>query len=375
MDSHYQVIDTIFAGNGYPTDLHELQILPNGHMLLMIYDPQTVDMTSYGGLPDATVIGLVIQELDPQKNVVFEWRSWDHLDQIPFTDSSGIDLTASLIDYIHGNAIQVDYDGNLLLSTRHLSEVFKINRFNGDIMWILGGKSNQFDFGTDEGFSYQHDIRRLANGDITLFDNNDLGSVPQYSRGVEYQIDEYYKTATRVWQFRNTPETYSFAMGDVQRLPNGNTIIGWGSALTPAITEVKPDGSKAFELVLGNSMASYRAFRFPWVGHPTTPPVLVSDASSGNPTLYYSWNGATEIKSYKVYGGVTPDTMSFLTEQTKTGFETSTDISSWANDYCYFQIMPIDNSDSETQSSNMIFNPAAICNPSFVYLPSISTSQ
>jgi hypothetical protein len=374
MDSAYSIIDVISAQNGYYTDVHELKILPNGHMLLMIYDPQPVDMTPYGGLADASVVGLVIQELDSQKNVVFQWRSWDHLDQFPFTDSE-YPLTDPYIDYIHGNAIEVDYDGHLLISTRHLNEVFKINRINGGVMWILGGKGNQFDFGTDEGFSFQHDIRRLANGNITIFDNHNLGPAPEYSRVVEYRIDEYFKTVTRVWQFRNTPDTYSIAMGNAQRLPNGNTVIGWGSANPPTITEVKPDGSEAIELVLGNGHVTYRAFRFPWVGHPTTSPALVSDASSGNPALYYSWNGATEIKSYKVYGGVTPDTMSLLKEETRTGFETSTNISSWMNDYCYYQIMPIDNQDSETILSNLVLNPGPACNPSSIFLPMVSDSN
>ncbi len=371
MDSSYNIIDTIFAQNGYTIDGHEFLVLPNGHILLMSYDPETVDMTAYGGLADATVTGLIIQELDPQKNVVFQWRSWDHLDQIPFTDSN-IDLTGASIDYIHGNAMAIDWDGNLLVSARHVSEVFKVNRINGDIMWIMGGKGNQFDFGTDEGFSYQHDIRRLANGDITIFDNNNLGLPPHYSRVVEYQIDEYYKTATEVWQFRTTPDTYSFAMGDAQRLPNGNTVIGWGSANPPTITEVKPDGSIALELALGNGQISYRAFRFPWVGHPTTLPDLVIDINGVNPALYYSWNGATDIKSYKVYGGVTSDSMGLLTETPKTGFETSTDITSWVNTDCYFQIMPIDNNDNETQFSRVVFNPSPACNPSFVYFPIIT---
>lgn len=39
------------------------------------------------------------------------------------------------------------------------------------MIWILGGRRNQFVFTNDLRFSRQHDIRRLANGNITLFDN------------------------------------------------------------------------------------------------------------------------------------------------------------------------------------------------------------
>ncbi len=80
MNANYATVDSFRCGNGYPTDLHELQTLPNGHALLMSYDRQKVDMSLVvpGGNPDATVVGLIIQELDRGKQVIFQWRSWDH---------------------------------------------------------------------------------------------------------------------------------------------------------------------------------------------------------------------------------------------------------------------------------------------------------
>ena len=119
LDSSYSVVDTFQAGNGYSTDVHDLQILPDGHALLMIYDPQIVDMSQIaaGGYPTATVLGLVVQELDSTKNVVFQWRSWDHFN---ITDTFELTNTP-LIDYVHGNAIDKDQDGNLLISSRNMS--------------------------------------------------------------------------------------------------------------------------------------------------------------------------------------------------------------------------------------------------------------
>ncbi len=269
MDSSYNVIDTFQTGNGYETDIHELQILPNEHSLLMAYDPQPVRMDTVveGGDSNAIVIGLIIQELDADKNVVFQWRSWDHF---LITDATeDIILTDSLIDYVHGNAIEQDFDGNLLISSRHLDEVTKIDRQTGDIIWRFGGlksRNNQFTFINDNiTFSHQHDIRRLANGNVTLFDNGNLHQ-SQFSRAIEYQLDEQNKTATLVWDFNNNLNSYSFAMGNVQRLPNENSIIGWGfkSPGTAAISEVRMDKSIAFELGLPDTSESYRAFRFPW---------------------------------------------------------------------------------------------------------------
>jgi len=271
MDSSFAAVDSFAAGNGYPTDPHDLELLPNGHALLMSYDPEPVDMSAVvpGGNPNASVIGLIIQELDTAKNVIFQWRSWDHF-AITDLASPDIALTDSVIDYVHGNAIELDHDGNLLISSRHMNEITKIDRQTGEIIWRLGlhAVNNQFTFVNDSrGFSHQHDIRRLPNGHITLFDNGNFLS-PQYSRAVEYDLDEVNKVATLVWEYRDTPDIYGGFMGNVQRHADGTTTIGWGGNFTnPKLTDVHADGSKALEMGIEDNIHtwwSYRTFRFPW---------------------------------------------------------------------------------------------------------------
>jgi Arylsulfotransferase (ASST)/Bacterial Ig-like domain len=255
----HSIIDSFECGNGYATDHHELQIDNKGHAFLMSYDPQHVNMSQIvpGGDSNAIVTGLIIQELDQNKNVVFQWRSWDHF---AITDAVHEDLTAANIDCVHGNAIDIDNDGNLLISSRHLSEITKINRTTGDIIWRLGGVNNQFTFTNDTiGFSYQHHIRRIPNGNVTLFDNGNFHA-PHFSRAVEYQLDEVNKTATLVWQYRNTPNLWGFAMGSVQRLHNGNTLISWG-ATNPTIIEVTPSGNIALQMNLPTNIFTYRTYR------------------------------------------------------------------------------------------------------------------
>ena len=184
-DADLNVTDSIKAANGYAMDPHEFMVLPNGHYLMIADDPEIVDMSSVvpDGIQGATVIGCVIQEFDSRKNLVFQWRTWDHYN---LTDSYE-DLTQSVIDAFHMNSLCLDYDGNLIISVRHLSEVTKIDHNSGAIIWRMGGKNNQFAFsGENEAnaptyFSYQHDVRRLANGNLTMFDNGN-GHWPQYSR-------------------------------------------------------------------------------------------------------------------------------------------------------------------------------------------------
>jgi hypothetical protein len=347
MDSSYNIVDTYQAGNGYPTDLHDLQVLPNGHALLLIYNPQVVDMSQIisGGYQNAAVVGLMIQELDTSKNVVFEWRSWDHF---LITDTQ-VSLTTPDVDYVHGNAVELDSDGNLLISSRNMSEITKINRQTGDIIWRWGGKRNQFTFVNDPApdFGAQHDIRRQPNGHVTFFDNR----WSTYSRAVEYQLDENAKIATLVWEYRHTPDVWAPFMGNTQRLNNGNTLIGWGGV--PLVTEVKSDGSKVFELNLAPNV-NYRAFRFPWHGYPTTQPTLVIQTTTFTTTLTYSWNGATDIDSYRVYGGNQYNPTTLIMIQPKAGFETSSILGNILTGCRYFRVMPIDTLGKETQYSNEV---------------------
>ncbi len=232
MDRTYTIVDSLQCGNDYETDIHELRILPNGHALLLGVNEEIVDMSQFvpGGDTAAVVVGSIIQELDTSKTVVFQWRSWDHYN---ITDAVGVDFTWHMIDYVHGNALDVDTDGNILFSSRMQNEITKIDRETGAIIWRLGGNNNQFRFVNDSiGFSYQHAVRRIANGDITLLDNGNL-HVPAFSRAVEYALDTSQMTATLVWQYRNTPDIFDQAMGFVQRMENGNTLIGWGRRIRP----------------------------------------------------------------------------------------------------------------------------------------------
>lgn len=260
LDQNFNVVDSFFCGNGYTTDLHELQLTEDGGAWLMSYDVQTINMSQIipGGAASCSVTGLIVQKIDANKNVVFQWRSWDH---IPITDATHEDLLSTAIDYIHGNAIETLSDNNILISSRHIDEITKISANTGDIIWRLGGKHNMFTFTNDTmGFSHQHCIRYLGNDHYILFDNGNFHS-PPFSRAVEYKLNESDMTATKVWEYRNAPDIFSFAMGSVERLSNGNTLIGWGSAAT-TISEVNSEGELLYQLSLPAGQMSYRAYRY-----------------------------------------------------------------------------------------------------------------
>jgi len=266
------VIDSFEMKNGYNTDFHEFQMLPNGHVMMMTYHSIPYDMSQLveGGSQDATLVINVIQEQDREGNVVFEWRNMDY---IPITDSD-MDLTESRLNYSTLNAFDLDVDGNILASFRNHSEIMKISRLTGEILWRMGSPRGDFTFVNEheENAPYyharQHHVRRLPNGHISLFDNGQFHD-PPYSRAVEYEIDEENMVATLVrdWSYPGG-NIFSVTAGNAERLPNGGWFIAYGVPHAQYVkrnaVEVHPDGSIALELSLPDGVLAYRATKLPW---------------------------------------------------------------------------------------------------------------
>lgn len=265
LDRNFKDIDTIKAGNGYITDIHELVKDPKtGNYFLLAQRIVTVnlyELLGYGST-EAKILDLIVQEINSKGDVVFEWKCLDHL---PITDAHGVNLsTTDIIDYVHCNGIMLDSDSTLLLSSRHLSEVTRINRNTGAIMWRLGTHAStlKFSFPNDvDGFTYLHHAQKLSNGNILLFDNGNFKTGTRYSRAVEYSLDETLMVATKVWEYRHDPDVTTNFMGSVQRLENGNTLIGWGSG-SPSFTEVNPIGKIIYEGYMPDGILNYRTFKY-----------------------------------------------------------------------------------------------------------------
>jgi len=225
LDSMMIPVDTIRT-IGYKTDYHELRITPDSCYMLFGLAPRSVDMSVIieGGDPNATVMGMVLQKVDQQKRLLFEWNSFDHLS---INDSYAV-KNGSYIDYVHFNSLEIDTDSTAILSSRNLSELSKVNLTNGEIIWRLGGKNNQFSFRNfDRMFSGQHSIRKKNDSLFTLYDNG-LYFNEKYSRGIEFVIDEDSMIIEKTNEFRKEPDMYSPIMGNLQNLDNGHTLVTWG---------------------------------------------------------------------------------------------------------------------------------------------------
>lgn len=322
-DTSYREIARVHGGNGLVGDLHEFIITPQQTAMFTAYKEVPADLSSVGGPVKGTLLDSYFQEVDiASGRVLFQWNARDHValneSYLPATDEA----TTGFYDYFHINSIQVDFDGNLLISARHTWTVYKLDRRTGDIIWRLNGKLSDFSMGPDAQFAFQHHARRRRDGTLTVFD--DGGGPPNVdarSRGLLLKLDMAAMRATMEQQFLPDPAFLATSQGSVQLLENGNYFVGWGAE--PYWSEYAPDGRMLFDAQLPAGESSYRAFRFRWTGLPGgRPATALETAADGQLRLYMSWNGATEIARWDVLGGRSPATMRRLTTVGRTGFET-----------------------------------------------------
>jgi hypothetical protein len=206
MDCNKQITYDIKMLDGYEWEcsIHEILMTPNGTIVTIAEDTQYVDMSQLvpNGAPNRKVLGNTIQEIDYKNNlVVSQWQTWDHFNLLDATGVNWTDATNTTpANSAHINALAFDLDWNLLVSSYSRNEIVKVSYLTGDILWYLGGKLNEFTFvnDPDNGTSRQHNITRLPNGNLTVFDNG-LTHPVQKTRLKEYALNIPNKIATLVW--------------------------------------------------------------------------------------------------------------------------------------------------------------------------------
>jgi hypothetical protein len=322
LDSSYREVTRVSAGNGYAGDHHEFLITPEGTALVTIYSPVRWDLSSVGGPQDGVVLDGIAQEVDiATGEVLFEWHSLDHVG-LDESYRALPEVAGAAFDYFHINSIEVDRDGNLLVSSRTTFAVYKIDGQSGEVIWKLGGKKSNFEMGPGTWMRYQHDARRQADGTITVFDNGGVKKDDQ-SYGLVLELDEDAMTAKAAREYANPGGRVAAVMGNVQVLPNGHAFIGWGS--DPIFSEFDREGELLFSARFPPKVNSYRAFRFPWSGRPEGDPAVAAEPGPADDevTVYASWNGATEVTAWQALAGPGPDRMRLVGESVpREGFET-----------------------------------------------------
>jgi hypothetical protein len=320
-DSSYRTIATVKAGNGLQADLHEFVITPQDTALITAYRPVSANLSSVGGHSDGVALSGVVQEIDiPSGRVLFEWSSIDH---VPVTDSyvpfAG-GTKAAPFDYLHINSIAIAPDGDLILSARNTSTIYKVSRPSGDVVWRLGGKRSSFEMGPGATFWFQHHARPQGENVLSIFDDGGSPAREAQSRAILLNLDTGAMRATLTRSYVHPARLLAANQGSMQVLDNGRVFVGWGNL--PYFSEFLADGTLVLDGQFPVGDQSYRSFTSGWAGHPTDAPAIAARVNqAGGSTVYASWNGATELDSWAVLAGSSAGHLEEVGSQQHTGFE------------------------------------------------------
>ncbi len=319
LDETYRSAGEIKAGNGFDgLDPHEFQITGRGTALVMILSTVYRDLRSIGGARSAQVLDSVVQEIDiPTGLVLYEWHSLDHV-SIRESYTKPPKGNGHIYDYFHINSAEELRDGHFMISARNTWGVYKIDRYTGKVWWRLGGKRSSFRQPRDTRFAWQHDARQQRSGVVTIFDNGAAPPVHKASRGIGLKLRG--RNVRLVKEYRHSRKLLSGSQGNMQRLGNGNVLLGWGQ--NPDVTEHRAHGQQVFwaRFTFGNM--SYRWHRAPWVGRPAAPPDVVASSDGKRTKIYASWNGATGVARWDLLAGDRVGAVAPAGTVRRSGFET-----------------------------------------------------
>ncbi|KAJ5459381.1 hypothetical protein N7530_011325 [Penicillium desertorum] len=319
-------------------DMHENTMTPDGTMLVTGYNVTQADLSSVGGPKNGWIADSLFYEIDVKTNeILFRWSALDHIDQIPlehvqpFYPIRDWGRNSSYpYGYFHINSVDKFQDGTYIISSRYYCSLFKIAK-DGSVDWTLQGQTGG-DFNLNGiKFSYQHDARIHDETEdgfmLSIFDNanSDVQNGTHHTEGILMNVNLATRDVSLVQTLHDPrDEIFSTSQGNTQLLPGNHAVMGYGS--NPKIKEYNSNGTCVMTAQFGLDavVASYRAYRSPWVGVPKTLPDVFSCVEQGrNKTnVYMSWNGATEHKMWKVFGGANASDLSPVVAVRKTGFET-----------------------------------------------------
>ncbi|HST56712.1 MAG TPA: arylsulfotransferase family protein [Solirubrobacteraceae bacterium] len=346
MDRNYQTVARVRAGNGFQADLHDFQLASGEVAYLPVYNLMRCDLSAVGGKRNGVIVDTAVQAIDVKTGLVrSEWHSLDHVDvresHAPVPDS------ASPWDYFHLNSIDPEPNGDLLISARSTWAAYQLQRGSGEVLWRLGGKRSSFTLGPGAQTAWQHDARLQPDGTISLFDNGSAPRIHYESRALRLALDTRRHSARVVSSHTHPSPLLADSQGDAQNLPGGRVVIGWGAV--PTVSEHAASGGLLFDAHLPPGTSSYRAFRFPWSGQPLTAPAVSATVLGGDSTaVFASWNGATEVVSWRVLAGSDASSLTARASMPASGFESSV---TFPHAYAYVAVQALDHAARVLSSS------------------------
>ncbi len=348
-NSSYQHVATVRAGNGYLADLHEIRLTSEGTAWIDAFDPIYANLSSVHGAAHGVLLDSVIQEIDIKTGLVmWEWHALGH---IPIGESHNAAPDSSYPwDYVHINSISPGSDGDVLLSSRNTWTLYDVDIDTGSVNWRLGGERSSFKLGPGTHTYWQHDAEFQPGGLISVFDNGSDPPEEKQSRGLVLDPNLNARTVTLVKALTNPTKTLlASSQGDMLTLPGGDWLMGYGGL--PNFTEYDSSGQVLLDGTLGKNVQDFRTYLSPWSGQPSTPPSALAALAGSGMSVSVSWNGATEVSSWRVLAGASASTLAPAASATKEGFQTTISVPASGP---YVQVQALNASGTVIGSSDVV---------------------
>ena len=268
-----KVLQTVRPTSGI-NNFHEFLPTRDGGFIVLVDKPRNcaavasecVDLSQWGGPEKASVQDNEIQRFDSKGRLVWSWSTRGKID--PSEGATWINNPTAFerrlgdgtlsYDVFHINSFEVDGDG-LLISARHLNAIYRLRTKDGSIDWKIGGtnRPESIDLIGDpdpkDPFSGQHDLRRQADGTLTLFDN--AFSTFRLPRAVRLRVTG--RNARELESVSDKRAVFSACCGSARRLSGGNWVISAGGG-TSISSELRPNGAPVLTMTFPGRIFSYR---------------------------------------------------------------------------------------------------------------------
>ena len=342
VNQHYQTVATLKGVDGWVPTLHEM-VIDGDHAWVTANKNIPMDLSKYGGAYNGALVDSAVQEYSLSTGKLL--YSWDALDHIPLGDSyASLPTNAFPWDAYHVNSIQLTGNGAFVVSMRNTWAAYLVDQ-SGKVQWTLGGKHSSFKLGPRADFAWQHDVALHPDSTVSMFDDHccQITGGGTYvtptgaSRGLELKLDQQARTATLAAEYSHGSNFDADYMGSTQPLSTGGAFVGWGSQSNFSMF----DGSSKMilDVVLPRPDITYRATVEHWVGRPLYPPVGAARIKDGKTTVYASWNGATEVASWRILAGSGAGSLMAIGTAGRSGFETAITL---RQSYRAFQLQALD---------------------------------
>ncbi|MBU79317.1 MAG: hypothetical protein CMD29_04235 [Flavobacteriales bacterium] len=255
---------------------HDFEVLPNGNILVLAVELiDSVDVVNSGSRVYEKRFAETILEIDRESlNIVWEWRSWDHLIQDVSPDYTNYGVVSdypgrininyyfdeSDPDWLHFNSIDFNEDlDQIMVGSPHFNELWIIDHstttqeattstggdFNkgGDLLYRWGNPAAyQRGSESDQKFEFQHNcswipkglpnegkIMIFNNGSDRLFSSVDIINPTLNSNNYLFSDQQTYLPDDTFFSYSDTAKFFSNIVSGAQQLENGNILICSGS--------------------------------------------------------------------------------------------------------------------------------------------------